>query len=277
MERILEMRNGTEHPEAAVLEVADVMDTVAEMAQASRASLQRELMANTTRELAEEAQQRATKGGDALAQASAGMRGSSLIVSRASDRDWVGVGLQLSSALEAARANGDVQRALRFVRSLMSMYQTRSVPVAQGIFQATLTDAGSRAQRYDTISFDLAALVAPRVGYQYNQHLQTGTWVGEGGPMLGLYLPVGVQISKGWWGVLAYPLDIGAYLVVQPGQEGPMWGDIVRPGIAGYVRLWRDVPVTFGAAVDYRPLLYGTQQFRLFGFAALEFPVYPLH
>jgi hypothetical protein len=197
----------------------------------------------------------------------------STVLRLGADRDWVGLALSVSDEMHAhAEDAKQISRGFSFIRVLMSMYQAASVDEAKAIFQATLEEEGARERRYGATTVDVAALFAARAGYQRTSGLDAPVE----GALYGLYAPFGVQLAHGPVGVLLYPIDLGAYLVATPAPR-LRWQDALRAGTAAYVRPSAEIPIVVGAGFDYHPKIDTLTEWRAFGFAALELPLYSLH
>jgi hypothetical protein len=219
-------------------------------------------------------------------QAALAMASGALALQLAAERDWVGLALQLGD--EVTRLPGvegnlsELERSLRFVRILMAMYQAPTVDEAKAIFASNLDDLASRERRYPgpRWTVDVAALVGVTGGKLHVREIaETGETVRDTAALYGIYAPVGVQFASGVIGFLAYPVDVGSYLTSSDSkaESGPDWRSAFRAGGALYLRFWADIPVVFGAGYDYRFKLAGRDEWRLFGTASLELPLFTLH
>jgi hypothetical protein len=253
-------------------EIADVFDTQ------SRVDLQRASAVATPPRDEEQANRPAL-----FARAATALQQTALALELASKRDWVGLAIRVSDELTrygSAAEPAEFARSLRFIRVLLSMYQAASVEEAKAIFAANLEDVASRERRYSEpqVAIDVTALLGVSFG---------GLHTSESGPpsktddslLVGLYAPFGVQISKGWWGALVYPLDLGSYLVATPNTQSASatWTTAIRFGAAGYFRPWAETPVVFGAGTDYKPEFQSRTEWRYFVTASLELPLFLLH
>lgn len=204
------------------------------------------------------------------------------VVALAEQRDWLGLALAAGDALERlmpGKIPPEVANALHFVRVLMAVHQAKSPEEAKATFAAALQEVTSRAERYDVFTVDLAALVSVRGGAQWNEKPLPDR-VGAALPseaIFGLFAPVGVQFAWRWLGGLLYPLDLGSSLLARSGGEPPKAASAVRIGVSLYARPWNDVPIVFGAGYDYRPAFETYADQRVFGFAALELPLFIIH
>lgn len=222
------------------------------------------------------------------------LRLSGEVVSLAARRDWVGVGLRVSSAISQTGDKGkELERSLRFARTLLSMYQARSRDEAKGILEGALTDAGSRRRRYaDDITVDVAALAGVFPGYSRARSFDAATHHVSGATeavALGFYAPVGLEVAHRCVGGLFYPLDVGAYLngrvttresgteSGKAGEVAPRWPDALRFGAAFVIRPSGDVPLVFGAAADYRPRYDDHDELRVLAYVALELALFALY
>jgi hypothetical protein len=194
----------------------------------------------------------------------------------ASTRDWVGLALDASDRVSRLDRAGELAKPMRFVRVLLSTYQAKTTEDAKAIMTSALEDEASREERFSTWTVDLAALLAPRVGYQWNAYKEDvpdklkNSWIG------GLYVPVGVQVAYRQLGILAYPLDLGSYLVATEKKEPPTASAAVRAGGALYWRFANDIPIDLGGAYDYRPPFDDRSEHRVMLFVALELPLFAL-
>lgn len=209
------------------------------------------------------------------------LRLSSTVMNLAGERDWVGIALNTTQVLRTRfNAGPEVMgRSFSFLRVLMSMYQAQSVDEAKGIFAATLEEEASREQRYGALSVDIAALVAVRGGGQFSSQRKTAELDAKNTSAAfgGLFVPVGFQLTYKGIGGLVYPVDVGTYLLATSEKDDkPRWPDAVRLGASVYGRPWSSVPVVFGAGSDFRPAFEDRTETRVFGFAALELPLYML-
>lgn len=208
----------------------------------------------------------------------------------AADRDWMGLAIQISDEIGRRGALGnveEVERSMRFVRVLLSMYQADSVDDAKNIFQSALDDEGSRERRFDGWTWDVAALFGAHGGWQYLRDGGIGSDHVSNAWLAGLSLPFGVQVAGSHWGLLAYPVDLGGYLTAtgNPGGSAAQqrasgtvrWDDALRFGVATYVRLSKDVPIVIGAGADLRPHMESPSQWRVYGMVALELPLFAIH
>jgi hypothetical protein len=213
------------------------------------------------------------------------MKQGSLAMQLAADRDWVGLAIRVSD--EVSRVPGatgklpELERSLRFVRILLSMYQATTVDEAKAIFAANLEDASSRERRYQEPPWtvDVTALVGVNGGHQYSRVEANGETTSSDTELYGVLAPFGVQVANGRFGILLYPLDLGAYLTSPSSDEGtsPKWPDALRAGAAAYWRIDKGIPVIVGGGADYRPRFGGREEFRWYVTAGLELPLYLIH
>lgn len=207
---------------------------------------------------------------------------------RAADKNWVGLAMDIT---EISKKNlteeedfEDMYRVLRFSQTLMSMYEAQSIDDAKAIFESELEDVTRREMRYksNTWSIDVAALVGTLYGdltvRDFSPQTADKT---QGADLFGLYAPMGVQFGYRGFGLLVYPLDLGAYLTGKTdssvSSENIQWGDAVRFGLSGYYRFSASVPIVLGFGVDHRSSIDDISQNRLFGFVALELPLFLIH
>lgn len=218
-------------------------------------------------------------------QAALAMASGALALQLAAQRDWLGLAIHLSD--EVTRLPGvegnlpELERSLRFVRILMAMYQAPTVDEAKAIFGSNLDDLASRERRYPgpRWTVDVAALVGLTGGKLHiRETTETGETVRDTAALYGLYAPVGVQFASGLVGFLAYPVDVGSYLTSSDSkaESGPDWRSAFRAGGTLYLRPWADIPVVVGAGYDYRFKFAGRDEWRLFGAASLELPLFML-
>ena len=238
----------------------------------------------------------ARKGGDAtrapladrqrvFQQAALAMASGALALKLAAERDWVGLGIQLSDEItRLPGVEGDLpalEHSLRFVRILLAMYQAPSVDEAKAIFASNLEDLGSRERRYPgpRWTVDVAALVGFTAGKLHVREIaETGDTVRDTSALYGIYAPVGLQFASGVLGFLVYPVDVGSYLTSSDSKEetSPDWRSAFRAGGAFYLRFWPDIPVVLGGGWDYRFKFAGRDEWRLFGAVSLELPLFTL-
>lgn len=210
------------------------------------------------------------------------MKNGALALQLAAERDWVGLAVQLSD--EVTRLPGaegklpELERSLRFVRILLSMYQAPTVEEAKAIFASNLDDVASRERRYPgpRWTVDVAALVGFTGGGLVAWEALPGQEERQSAALYGIYAPVGVQFARGPFGVIGYPVDVGSYLTSTDaaGDPGRDWRDGFRAGLAAYWRPWATIPVVFGGGSDYRFKLDGREEWRWFGTASLELPLF---
>jgi len=214
------------------------------------------------------------------------MRAGAVVLSLAAKKDWVGLALRLEDELARLAAKGKVvelERSLRFVKVLLSMYQAESTDEAKAIFSAALEDASSRERRFHGAwTFDVAALFGLKGGAGYVRQVALGTNHVTNSTLVGLAAPLGVQVGRGHFGLLVYPLDLGSYLTApvstggadQPKAGEVAWQSALRFGVATYWRIWADVPVILGAAADVSPRIEENVELRWYGTLALELPLF---
>ncbi len=201
----------------------------------------------------------------------------------ASDRDWVGLALEVANGVDqhvAKRQKKQVARPLAFARVLLSMYQAESVEGAKALFEATLQDVASREERWTDWSVDVGALMAARYGEQRTRYYDPTLAPSEKQrpEIYGLYAPFGVQVAWKGIGGLAYPVDLGSYITAgEQAEDEPSWENAVRLGGAVYGRPFKTIPAVAGVGGDYRPRIDGRTEARVFGFIALELPLFVLH
>lgn len=201
------------------------------------------------------------------------------VVELAESRQWVGLALSVAMALErhrSAEAPQQLVGTLRFVQMLMSVYQATSPEEAKSLFTAALQDLSARRERYDGFTIDVGALVAVRGGAQLNS---AGTTMPAAATEFvgGVFAPVGLQLASGCLGVLLYPFDLGSYLVGRSGGEAPKPFAALRFGGSLFLRPSADLPLVAGVGSDYHPAFDGYPDVRLFGFLALELPLFTLY
>jgi hypothetical protein len=210
----------------------------------------------------------------------------------ASSRDWVGLAVLAADEVEhRVKDRSEFERllpSLRFVRVLLSMYQAADVAQAKAIFQANLEDISSRAHRYDQFAVDAGALVGLRWGYQRTRVYADGSsaLVHPFPQIYGLLAPFGIQVTfplplhftRLHAGVLAYPIELGSYLVVNDSQtQKPIWQDAFRLGASPFLRLDRNIPIVLGVGGDVRPRVNDRVEWRAYVHLALELPLYILY
>lgn len=217
------------------------------------------------------------------------MKAGSEVLALAAKRDWVGLALRIEDELARVAAKGKVvelERSLRFVKVLLSMYQAESTDEAKAIFSAALEEASSRERRFDGLwTFDVAALFGLQGGAGYVREGTFGTNHVTNSTLAGLAAPVGVQVGIGHLGVLVYPLDLGSYLTAPLSTGGAdeakagkvAWQSALRFGAAAYWRIWADVPVILGVAADVSPRIEKNVEFRWYATLALELPLFVIH
>ena len=110
----------------------------------------------------------------------------------------------------------ELVRSLAFLRLLMSVYQAETKEDAKAIFQSALVQKGSRRERFQRFSIDVAAALGARIGVQTQRTATTATgeteWTaasGFGGTLRARRRSICVRAL----GLLLYPIDLGAYLV----------------------------------------------------------------
>lgn len=219
---------------------------------------------------------------DALPRTADSLEGAARALRLAANRDWVGLAMEISEQLAIRAEQKDFEhlsRGLKFLRTLLAMYQAASVEEAKAIFSATLEDEQSREQRWKGWAVDVTALVGARAGYQWLEHFDASgpaTW--HDGLVFGLYAPFGVQFAKKGFGLLVYPVDLGTYLTATSSEApSPAWTDALRLGATVYGRPWSDIPLVFGGGGDVRPKLENRADYRLFVHASLELPLFTIH
>lgn len=214
------------------------------------------------------------------------MKQGALALQLAADRDWVGLAIRVSDELTlVSGAGGDVpaevERSLRFIRILLSMYQAASVEEAKAIFAANLEDASSRERRYNDreLTADIAALVGFNVGRQFSSIHANELSTTSNAELYGVFAPFGLQLAYQSIGFLLYPVDLGAYLSSPSGDGGssPRWQDALRAGATLYIRPSAGIPVVVGGGVDYRPRFEGREERRWLFTLGLELPLFLLH
>jgi hypothetical protein len=198
------------------------------------------------------------------------------LLENASDRDWVALAFKISKAVDdqkAASLPGEARRSIHFVRVLLSMYQAQSSDEAKGIFEAELENLSSRRERWNRFSVDAGALLGAAVGGLWDS-TTTNT---DGAFGYGLFAPFGVQFAWPCFGLMLYPVDLGAYLVGRKDTQttpAPNWHDSLRAGGAAYFRPSAKIPVDFGVDFDYHPRFSDRAEKRLLGVVVLELPLY---
>lgn len=207
----------------------------------------------------------------------------SIILKHAYERDWVAVGLDITEQLQEHEAEIHAQRSIAFVRILLSMYQAETVEEAKGIFDAALVNETSRERRYDQWTLDVAALPGLRVSYvsyrrdedKFDENNNTETSSGLG---YGIFAPLGVQVARGWLGMLIYPVDLGGYLSGSLADESPeiRLQSALHSGLAVYLRVSSRTPIVLGTSADYKPQFDNedSEEYRASIFIALELPLY---
>ena len=205
------------------------------------------------------------------------------IVDHGRDREWVAIGLDISEQLAKKQAvNEEAQRGLRFSRTLLSMYEAGSVEDAKAILASTLENAASRGQRYGKgLTIDLTALVGARIGEVEQKWNSISTPNISRDTGYGLFAPFGVQFANSHYGMMLYPVDLGAYV---SGSNADESSDIkvqsaLHAGLALYFWRGKDVPVVVGASVDYKPRFGSddSRETRYSAFIALELPLFIIH
>jgi hypothetical protein len=171
----------------------------------------------------------------------------------------------------------EVGAALHFVRVLMAVHQAKSPEEAKATFEAELQSLSSRAERFDSLTVDLAALVALEGGYHLYQPSPGGPTTPGAGYIYGLYAPFGVQVAWKELGGLIYPVDVGAYLTANQGGQPPKPASALRLGAALYWRIVADIPIVAGVAYDYRPAFEDFQEHRVFAHVSIELPLFIIH
>lgn len=198
----------------------------------------------------------------------------------AKERDWVGIGFDISDNLKELNVkDAEYQNSLRFSMVLLSMYQAESVEEAKGIFHAALENESSREARYKNLAFDVGALAGANIGYGWQQW-DSGQSDRNNGLVYGIFAPFGVMGTYKCFGGMLYPVDLGGYLSGTAGDTPAVREQsALHAGLAFYVRPWAHIPLVFGAAGDYKPRFAAddSKQTRVFGFAALELPLYIIH
>lgn len=223
----------------------------------------------------------APERGKVFERAAMAMKQGALALRLAADRDWVGLSIRISDELaRVAGAGGNVaelERSLKFIRVLLSMYQAASVEEAKAIFAANLEDAASRERRYGGWTVDVGALLGASWGRQYSRQEVPGQpVVKDDARLYGVLAPVGIQVACRKVGLLAYPVDVGSYLTAA-GGTGRDWRDALRPGAALFIRPSASIPLVLGVGADYRFEIGGRDERRLYLAGALELPLFTLH
>jgi hypothetical protein len=203
----------------------------------------------------------------------------------ASEHNWVaialGASLEIASVSVPKVRQPELVRSLAFLRLLMSVYQAETKEDAKAIFQSALVQKGSRRQRFQRFSIDVAAALGARIGLQTQRTVLTATgetqWT-DASRFGGLYAPVGVQFANEHLGFLLYPIDLGAYLVAKPGSDEVHSWDAIRPGGALMWRFSARYPIDFLLSADYLPEIQGhAPQWRFAAALTLELPLYMIY
>jgi hypothetical protein len=170
------------------------------------------------------------------------------------DQEWVALATTAYQYSEQAGAPPALQHALAFTRLLLSVREAQTKDEAKGQFEAALEDEGSREKRWSGFSVDIGAIVGARGAYGTTRNLSaTGAKNWQDEHSGGLYAPVGVMIGDQAFGLLVYPVDVGAYLVGSNHDGDPTWPQALRGGVAVSLRPWSDIPIAFSASFDGRP------------------------
>jgi hypothetical protein len=197
----------------------------------------------------------------------------------ASDRDWVSLAMRISKKIDdhqEVSLSPEARRSIHFIRVLMSMYQAHSQEEAKGVFEAELEDLSSRRERWHQFSVDAGALLGAAVGGLWDS-TTTNT---DGAFGYGLFAPFGVQFAWPYFGLMLYPVDLGAYLVGRGNTQttpAPNWHDSLRAGGALYYRPSAKIPVDLGLDFDYHPRFSDRAEQRLLGVVVLELPLFVIH
>jgi hypothetical protein len=170
-----------------------------------------------------------------------------------------------------------LERSLTFGRVLLSAYQAKDVDEAKAIFSAAMSSAASREQRFDFGTVDAGAILSARGGARWNGHKLAGMVFQDGEALAGLFAPFGFILAKDIYGLVLYPIDLGAYLVASNESQHVELSDAVAFGLAPYLRM-QQLPLAFGMSVEYTPVLRGDrrQAVSVFGWAGLDLPMYTL-
>lgn len=202
--------------------------------------------------------------------------GQASTVSRAvAAQDWVSIGVTIAdNAQEQLKDQSDladVSRSLAFARVLLGAYQAKTKEDAKAVFEGALEDVVSRERRYYQTAVDIGALVGAGGGYMRRDAENLG--------MYALYAPFGIQVTSDWFGALAYPVDIGAYLMATGSDpKPPEASEALRAGAALFIRPCPSIPIVFGAGGDFHPKLQDAPPaWRVTGFLGLELPLYMIH
>jgi len=170
-----------------------------------------------------------------------------------------------------------LEQSLIFGRVLLTAYQAKDVEEAKGIFRAAMSSATSREQRFEFGTIDAGAMLSARGGAWWSNHKLARMVVKDGAGLAGLFAPFGFMLAKENFGVMLFPIDLGAYLVASNDGQRVQLSDAVAFGLAPYLRM-QDLPLGFGVSVEYTPVLRAgrRQAVSVFGWAGLDLPMYTL-
>lgn len=97
---------------------------------------------------------------------------------------------------------------------------------------------------------DVAALAGFHGGSVSYDNTETSTGFGYG-----IYAPLGVQVAEGRFGLIGYPVDLGAYLSGSPEEEQPeiRLQSALHAGFGIYWRISSRTPIVVGGSAEYKP------------------------
>jgi hypothetical protein len=219
---------------------------------------------------------------EVLLRTAAALETASRLVQLGADRNWTGLGDVLIDELLLTTAElSVVERPVRFVRTLLKVYEAPDVKQAKEVFAAALDDEASRERRFDRFTVDFGALLGGRWGEETRHNSPSLTLTrpkNEISTVYGLYAPAGFQIAYSTFGLVLYPVDLGSYLVKTETTEStvPRWTEALRFGAALYLRLWKTVPVVLGGGMDFQPKVVDHETMRVQITIGMDLPLYQL-
>jgi hypothetical protein len=225
----------------------------------------------------------ALKGNEqAMRSTAAALECAGRVIKLGADRKWTELGGVLIDDLSTSMDDlSTIERPVRFVRTILAVYEAPNVEEAKAIFRKSLDDEASRERRFDHLTVDFGALVGGRWGGERRENDPSPTLTRpqtERSKVYGLYAPAGIQVAVPYFALLLYPVDLGTYLVKTSQTESsvPRWTEALRFGAAAYVRPWRTVPIVFGGGVDAQPKIEDHKSYRAQFTVGMELPLIQL-